>query len=235
MGYCTLADVRAEGLPVSVADNARVLDLIEKQSAVIDRVTGWWFEPRALTMKLDGRDTPFLHLAAPAIEVTEVRRVWRGTDPDTTYVIDSDDYVVYSYDLPGHRFNPHLRLISSADNALVLAAGMATETWVKGALNYEVDGTFGFLEDDGAGGYQTPSEITEACILLVLHNATPKWDQLSGNDLAYSLRTGDLRSHQVQGRSASWGGSTSAGSATGLKEADRILAKYRSQIGVAVA
>lgn len=233
--YCTLADVRAEDLPVSVASDARVTALITEMSALIDRVTGWWFEPRAETQKIDGTGTPYLHLQAPATAVTEVRRVWRAADPDSTFVIDDDSYVIYSYETPTQRHNPHLRLIVASDSALVIAAGVSTDDWVVGSQNYEIDGTFGFVDDDGAGSGTTPEAIKRACIMLVIHNARPLWETMSGQDAAYERRTGDLRSHSVQGRSATWGGPSSSGSATGLNAVDQILAFYRRPIGMVAA
>ena len=235
MGYCTLEEVRAEGLPESVADDDRVLRLIEDKSREIDRATGWWFEPRTFTMILNGTDERWLHLAAPAVEITEVRWVWQYTDPDTSDVIDPDYYVLQSYDLPDHRYNPKLTLIEASGSVLAVAAGVDLSKWIAGEQNYHIDGTFGFLEDDGAGGLQTPTEIRDACIDLVLHRAPSRWSQLSGQDMGYSLRSGDLRSHTVQGRSATWGGASSVGSTTGVSDVDRTLAKYRNQIGVAAA
>jgi hypothetical protein len=117
----------------------------------------------------------------------------------------------------------------------VIAAGEATDHWLEGALNYEIDGTFGFLEDDGAGGYQTPEAVKRACMMLVMHNATPLWERMSGEDIAYDRRSGDLRTHSVQGRSATWGGPSSSGSTTGLLAADQILAYYRSPPKVVAA
>ena len=63
--YATVADLRAEGVTVAQADDARLEALIDAATAEIDRVTGWFFEPRALTLTLDGRGAPSLELPAP--------------------------------------------------------------------------------------------------------------------------------------------------------------------------
>ena len=42
----------------SQATDARLLTLIEEATRLIDRLTGWFFEPRDATYRLDGRGTP---------------------------------------------------------------------------------------------------------------------------------------------------------------------------------
>ena len=70
--YATVADLRAEGVTVAQADDARLEALIDAATAEIDRVTGWFFEPRALTLTLDGRGAPTLELPAPPIRLDRV-------------------------------------------------------------------------------------------------------------------------------------------------------------------
>jgi len=231
MGYCTIAQLRAEGLPTAVADDTRAQSLIDDASDTIDTITGWWFAERDLTLKLSGRDTPKLHLPAPATAVTEVRRVYRSTDPDTTEVIDADYYVVVSTDLPEHRYNPHLALIAQG-SGLVYDDEDNPIKWYQGVLNYEVDGTFGFV-DDGLGG-TTPRAIRKACTILALHNAKPRWGG-GPLDESFAREAGDLRSLNVEGRTATWGGASSSGTASGVPEVDQILAKYRCPMRVGIA
>ena len=53
---CTprFADLRAEGVTAAEASDARLELLLAEASRLIDRVTGWFFEPRLLTLRLRG-------------------------------------------------------------------------------------------------------------------------------------------------------------------------------------
>ena len=216
--YCTIQDVRDEGLSAAVADDARVTALIREASEWIDRMAGWWFEERTQTLRLDGKGTRWLHLPAPILEVTEVRRVYRQASPDQSSVLDDDLYVVYDRADPDDRWNAKLTLYE----------GMS---WEDGLQNYEVDGTFGFVDDDGAGGTETPLPIRRACMLLVVRNASG----IATAGGAMSSLGGDVRSITVQGRSQTWGGPTSAQTLSGLPEVDRILAQYRAPMSMVAA
>ena len=57
MSYASVADLRAEGVLESEASDERLEALLEEASGTIDRMTGWWFEPRELMIRLDGRGT----------------------------------------------------------------------------------------------------------------------------------------------------------------------------------
>ncbi len=235
MAYTTLAAVRAEGLDVADASDARVTALIAEAEAFIDQVTGQFFDPTALTLTLDGppggvawplttRTTQpewsrggVLLLPIFAIAITEVRRVYPGTTtPDT--VVAATDYINYNRDWPDDRRNPHLRHIIGS--------------WERGHQIYEVDGTFGFVDDPG-GANTTPAGITRACILLVV-----RWHLELGDEASWIDRFehGSLRSMSVQGRNESFGSGSSgvfgnaAGTYSGDPEIDRILARFRRPI-----
>jgi len=56
--YASVADLRAEGVTAAEASDARLELLLEEASRLNDRVTGWFFEPRLLTLRLSGRGAP---------------------------------------------------------------------------------------------------------------------------------------------------------------------------------
>src|SRR5690606_18643591 len=70
--YATVAELRAEGVTVAQADDARLAALIDAATAEIDRVTGWFFEPRDAQLVLDGRGAPSLELPVPPIRLDEL-------------------------------------------------------------------------------------------------------------------------------------------------------------------
>lgn len=240
--YASIEDVRAEGITKTQADNDRVWALIEEMSDLVDRLTGWWFEARGpKTYKLDGTGTKWLHLPAPVIAVTQVRRMFRGSAPDQSLILAADDYVVY--DREEDRFNPKLQLITGHTGRFVTAATSDPFRHVakfhRGALNYEVDATLGFVDDPGVSN-KPPDQIRRAVIMLIVHYASPL--ATAPTDDEFQLRSGNLTKLQVRGRTAEWGGGAQGGggqgsidAATGVPEVDRILSLYRSPIGVKAA
>lgn len=217
--YCSLPDVRAEGLTEARASDARVAALISEWSAWIDQITGQFFDERVLTLEMSGQGTRNLLLPIPptprlATPITEIRRVWRLADPDTTLVIDSDLYRVYNRTFPDDRRNPRVELLGDG-------------RWERGPQNFALDGTWGFVEADGT----TPRPIKRAAILLVLHHAGQLGDQYE----AARRREVDLRSRTVVNRTETYGGPTSSGTISGVPEVDRILTQYRAPMQMAVA
>ena len=64
--YASVADLRAEGVTAAEASDARLELLLAEASSLIDRVTGWFFEPRLLTLRLSARRAE--HRAARAAD-----------------------------------------------------------------------------------------------------------------------------------------------------------------------
>jgi len=107
-GYCSVQDLRDEGVPASVADDARLQTIIARASKMVDLYTGQWFEPRTLTLTLNGRNSPTIFLGSPIISVSSLR-------VDELDLL-SDEYVIYNRHLteqllsPDDRENPRIEL-----------------------------------------------------------------------------------------------------------------------------
>lgn len=119
MAYCTVADVRAEGVDMSIPD-LRVTATIAQVTAYVDAMTGQWFESRPRVFLLDCAGGTVLPLPLAPITITAVTVDGSVWDP-STYVVDGD---------PG---NP--RLVASRGNY-----------WPHGQGIVLVDGTWGVLE-----------------------------------------------------------------------------------------
>jgi len=72
MPYCEIADVRAEGVDLTSADDTRVVALIQLATAYIDRVTGQFFDNRRKTHVLDGPGVDTLFFRVPIVELVRV-------------------------------------------------------------------------------------------------------------------------------------------------------------------
>lgn len=230
MAYCTIQELRNEGLDVGDADATRVQALIDEWSLWIDRATGQFFDQRTgQTLKLDGTGTRILHLPVFAMSVTELRRVWRSSSPAQTFVIDTTAWVLY--DRLGNgvddRYNPKIKLLGDPGDNL-FTDGIPRFT--RGTLNYEVDGDFGFCDADGSN-WVTPDPIKRACKMLVIHHA----GEMGDPDANIARQSVDLTKLTVMGRSYEWGQPVSANTLSGIPDVDRILALYRSPMAMRAA
>ena len=72
MSYCTIENLRNEGLTEDDYSDERLSELIKMSCDFIDRITGQFFELRELALRFDGRGGQYLVLTYPLIEVTEL-------------------------------------------------------------------------------------------------------------------------------------------------------------------
>ena len=70
--YATVTELRNEGVTEAQASDPRLERLIDEASRLIDRATGWFFEPRPMTLLLDGRGTPSVEPPVPPIRLDQV-------------------------------------------------------------------------------------------------------------------------------------------------------------------
>ncbi len=158
--YASVADLRAEGVTAAEASDPRLERLIEEASRLIDRVTGWFFEPRALTLRLSGRGAPSIELPVPPI------RLDRLTLGDAELPLDANALLVAGAPvLPGFD-GPRLTLRHG-------------RRFPRGNGNVIGEGLWGFTEYDGTPEGRTPLAIRRATMLLVLRNLAPLADDAS--------------------------------------------------------
>ena len=99
--------------------------------------------------------------------------------------------------------------------------------WPKGVLNIEIKGLWGFVDEDGAGGYMTPPLIKRAVMKLALYNFPDLGDSDAQEEKA--LR-GALISETTDGHSYTLSDSVvsalASSSITGDSEIDDIIKRY---------
>lgn len=167
MGYCTLQDIRDEGFADPPYTDARVEAIIVLASEMIDAATGQWFEPRDLTISLDGDGTKTLRLEVPIIAITSVTM-----DEDE---VELTDLVVYNRHVTQNLRRPDDRRYSRIEwnQNLVNLPGyrMVPQTdlvWTAGQQNVVLEGTFGYTDYDGTDEGKTPPMLVHLCKLLVM-------------------------------------------------------------------
>lgn len=149
--YATVQDLRAEGITDVVADDHRLTSLLEEASRLIDQVTGQFFEPRTLVLRLAGRGAPSLYPPYYPIRIDELSVGGLSLD------VDDLDFVGAPV-LPGNE-GPRITRLHGF--------------FSQGARNIRVSGRWGYTEHDGTVEGRTPMAIRRAAILLALRWLVP--------------------------------------------------------------
>lgn len=210
--YATVADLRAEGVTVAMAADDRLASLIEEAGRTIDRITGWFFEPRAQTLALDGRGHPTIEPPVPPI------RLDRLAVGDTDLSLSPDDLVVVGSPVNPGFDAPRLTL-------------RRCRSFPRGRGNVTAEGLWGFTEPDGTAEGRTPLEIRRACMLLVLRLLHP----LAGEASTDARNRWRILEERTRDQSYRLDGVKETGPFTGDPELDGVLLRYRRPAGTGAA
>lgn len=215
--------VRAEGITVAKASDARVLMLIRTWQAFVERATGNWFIPRTMTLDFDGRGTTLLQLPYPIVSITSVY-----ANEDFTIALDSDEYKVYAgrgLDERDDRRNPRIKLVTTEESIFSGTGAVRGRNTVfeVGEQNQRVVGVFGYVEPDGSA----PSPIVYALLRLVVAGAQSKLGASSGS---VSGPVVEEETDRHRRRYADVFVGSKMWPTTGDSVVDQILARYRRPI-----
>jgi len=210
--YATVADLRAEGVTVAMAADDRLASLIEEAGRTIDRITGWFFEPRARTLALDGRGHPTIEPPVPPI------RLDRLAVGDADLSLSPDDLVVVGSPVNPGFDAPRLTL-------------RRCRSFPRGQGNVTAEGLWGFTEPDGTAEGRTPLEIRRACMLLVLRLLHP----LAGEASTDARNRWRILEERTRDQSYRLDGVKETGPFTGAPELDGVLLRYRRPAGMGAA
>ena len=222
--YCTVADMRDEGVPstgVNAVTDARLEILIRRVSQMIDQYTNRWFEPRNMTFNVDGLGTEILMLEHPIIQVTAV-----SVDD---VEMSLDDLIIYNRHVtqnlrsPDDRENPKIEVRKAFEGELEFLLGMGI--FPRGQQNIEVVGVFGYTDHDGSVTGVTPLMITEAAKWMVLRELTPKYSA-SGEGESWRVISQRTRDQAITYANPGSLGVVGVGCYTGDTKIDRILMQY---------
>lgn len=178
-GYAMVSDLRAEGVSASEATDARLTRLIRLASQYVDRMTGRFFEPRSMTLTLDGNGGRILLLGHPIIAVRDVTLLVAMPVEVGELPVTSGFFRVYNRHLtqglldPDDRENPRLEFFHESDllgvhSTPAASLGLGSLVWLRGVQNVVVDGLFGYTDPDGTPSGRTPDLIRHVTKLLVL-------------------------------------------------------------------
>lgn len=207
MSYATLVQARAEGITLQQADDPRLQSLLDDASRFLDDATGWWFSPRALTLRLDGTGDDWLVLPAPPVALTSVTL-------DGAALLLSD---VVADGTPGTW--PDRR---SAPQLL-----RAVGCWTSGRRNVVVVGSFGYVEADLVS---PPPAVRDACLRLAVRNLARLADaegQAERRAGEVFRETTDGHSYELAGVLPGAAGAWRRNGLTGDPDVDRTIERYR--------
>lgn len=221
-GYAFVSDMRAEGVPVMDASDARLQVLIALASRYIERMTGRFFEPRPQTLTLDGRGGRTLLFGQPIIGIESVRIDSSPFSPadlpiDRSLLRVYNRHLTQGLLLPDDRDNPKLELFHVDDEARAFV-------WPKGQQNVTVTGVFGYTEPDGSPTGRTPELIRHATKLLVMRELPLLGNVDQREDAQRRFR---LTSERTRDQSYTLEALRLHGAFTGDPEIDNILAAYQ--------
>ena len=205
---------------------------IIKASALIERVTGRYFEPRFTTQRLGGNSSRKLELGPAIVSVSSV-----GIDTEPTQsgdlVVELDLLRIYNRHLaqgmidPDDRDNPLLEFVHSDDLygiRFIPFRGISLRSlaWPIGVQNIHVRGFFGFTDPDGSPWGETPEPIQHVCRLICAREVgkpgTDKREDAQWRWRVKSEKTREVEIQMVEPRK--WG------EYFGDPEIDSILSSY---------
>jgi len=210
--YASVTDLRDEGVTPTMASDERLTALLVEASAFIDHVTGWFFEPRLMVVRMDGRGMPSIEPPYPPIRLDELLVA------GTVYPLDDDFLTVRGAPVPPGFVAPRLTLT------------YGVFTW--GYDNIVATGLWGYTEFNGTPYGGTPPAIRRAAMLLVL-----RWLSKLG-DAEASAAKSQWRILEEKTRDQSYrlaAPAVVASTFTTDPEIDLLLARFRKPIGLGAA
>lgn len=240
MGYITISDVRNAGLLEADYSDPTVQAAIDTWQSFLDRACRQWFEPKELTLTVDGTDSDAIHTGVPIIDIEYLRI------NDSATALDAALYKVYSSrSWPDDRRNPRIKLIDSRMNSVpnniyIDPMGYGQLKFRKGRQNQVIKGTFGFVELDDS----PPPMIKHALLKLVIEKlVTPLYIPADGTlpagaipPLIGTLLEEETDGHRVKYAPAGGELATRAPGLSGItsdQEILNIITLYKAPIGIA--
>lgn len=240
--YALLSDLREEGVRAQDVTDVRLARLLRLASRYVDRVTGRFFEPRAMTLLLDGSGGRAQLLGQPIIALNSVK-MFAGMIPELAELpVITDLFRVYNRHLqglldPDDREQPRLEFFHESDLLGVKlspsgALGLGGLVWLDGVQNLIVDGVFGYTDPDGSAVGRTPDLIRHVTQLLVMRELPAMSDFAWREERQQRWR---LTSERTRDQGYTLAALRAQGVFTGDPEIDAILVSFQrpAQLGAA--
>jgi hypothetical protein len=241
--YALISDLRAEGVQAKDASDVRMARLLRLASQYVDRITGRFFTPRAMTLTVDGSGRRSQLLGHPIIAIGDVK-MFAGmfTELAELPVIPSF-FRVFNRHLtqglldPDDREDPKLEFFHESDLLGVHATpaaqfGLGALVWLPGVQNVIINGVFGYTDPDGSPTGRTPDLIRHVTKLLVMRELPTMADFAWREDRRERWR---LTAERTRDQSYNLDALRAQGIFTGDPEIDALLVSFQRppQLGAA--
>lgn len=227
--YVGLAQLRDEGLDSTIPDG-RALARIRAQSSLVERLCRRFFEPRYMTLSLDGAAARALRGMPPIIAIESVTEV--GSD-----AVSPTDLVIYNRHLAGMDHDPDDRIDPRIEWVNYFRPSperlpRRSRLFVEGRQNYIVAGIFGYTEADGSFVGRTPEALQMAVGMMVSRQSQGFADFEAVSD---ATARGRVNEERTRDQSVSYdprraGGAT--GYLTGEEPIDALLEQFVAGAGI---
>lgn len=187
VGYALVSDFRAEGVSVDRASDVRLQILIERWSRWVEHITRRFFEPRSMTIQLDGRESTFMGLRHPIVGIAAVNAVDDSGSPnpiDLTALRFYNRHLTQGLTQPDDRDSPRIEFVMLQPILIGMASSyypaqmFRSGRFANGTQNIQIQGSFGYTDLDGSPSGVTPPLIRKVVQLLVMRDL-PKLVQVN--------------------------------------------------------
>lgn len=227
--YVLLASLRAQGVTVEQASDARLGALIDEACRFIDRATGQWFDARARTFSFDGSGGEAVLLRVPVIAVSSI--VMDGS------LVSPEEYVIYNRHISEGLTEPDDRKDPRIMRKNALSSRAFAGSFARGRQNIVITGVFGYTDPERPWGGITqgivPPGIQRLCMLLVIRNLALLTDAEHGFSVnASRLLSESTREQSYSLSAASQSGRGFAADITGDPEIDGLIALFKAPVAM---
>jgi hypothetical protein len=251
LGYVSSKEVQDSG-KFGTTTLAVLHKLIHAKSIDIERMCRRFFEPRYLTIKLDGKDTSSLDLHEAIIAVEKVEAVSRDSAQTLhRLAYGSDVWRAYNRHLDGDTSNddrkdPRIELIGDLAYTSSEVPPATTYTWPHGEQNVWVTGVFGYTDPTpdpgttvGAGVSigEVPKELGTIVMALAMRDLRDPTYSSAGVHSPGSVKKQKTRDQEIQFGGTGQGGTASLAYSemTGDPLLDRLLLKFAAPLDIGYA
>lgn len=188
--YCTVYDLRGEGLLTSQASDAKAQGWIVRASKYVEQLTGQTFYPSYRPgLTFNGKGGRALLLGEPVIAIENIAIDYFTVFGANSLVIPGETLRIFNRHLkgltnPDDRKNPQLCFVHGADLGGVAFIESSNKgyvlsqlIWPDGVKNIQISGLFGYTEADGSFTGNTPFMVREVTKMLVFQLMPAMIDQ----------------------------------------------------------
>lgn len=233
MAYCTVQDIRDEGVPSTgygAKTDAYLTKVIDRVCKQIDKYTNNFFESREMTLTLDGSGKDFIMLNFPIISITSIKI---GNDFSIAGVIDLEDVRIYNRHLtqnltnPDDRLNPKIEFINDEYDYY---SDLIYYGFSQGKQNVQIIGKFGYTDySSSVVTGITPTLINRVAVLMTLrdmYNAYSEQDLRDDAINRYKITELKTRHQTIKYGNSTGSSAVGIGPFTGDMDIDGILLQY---------